>query len=66
MMSAKVRKVVGYPDHFWFFDDWAIWDWCHMNGVQVILGCSGGAHGNALSIRLSDTEGKLLFELTWR
>jgi hypothetical protein len=64
-MSAKVRKVVGYPDHFWFFDDWAIWDWCKANGVQVIHECSVGTW-NALSIRPSDTEGKLLFELTWR
>lgn len=67
MMQSEqaVWKVRGYPDDYWFFSDWKVYSWCRLNKVKVLHMCSGGVHGDALRIHPSDTEGKLMFELTW-
>lgn len=62
---ASVRQVRGYPSNFWFFDDWKIFTWCKKNNINVIHECSGGPHGNALSIHPNDSVGLALFLLTW-
>ncbi len=59
-----VTKKLGYPADYWFFDNWAIFEWCIRNNIRAEHMCSGSS-GNALRIRESDTEGQALFLLTW-
>ena len=63
--TAAVWKVPGYPVDYWFYKDWAVYEWCMKNNVKFVHMCSGGMHGDALRISPYDTEGQLAFKLTW-
>jgi hypothetical protein len=64
MAMTGLRKIEGYPADYWFFDSWDIYFWCKRNNIRAEHMYSG-PDGNTLRIRESDTEGQIVFLLTW-
>jgi hypothetical protein len=61
----KVKKVKGYPQDYWFFDEWEVMDWCKYHNINVTHVHSSEIHGYALIVNSKDTHELTLFLLKW-
>jgi hypothetical protein len=61
----KVRKVKGYPQDYWFFDEWEVFDWCNNNNIDITHVHSSTIHGYALIVNSQDIRGLTLFLIKW-